>query len=94
MPALEMESEPLPDHPVDAAPRRRGRRILLLALLCLAGLVLIFLLWPREGEAGSGFPMDIEWAGEAGYASMAEGQIVRLRLNGDRVETEVLASGL
>jgi len=94
MPAAEGESEPLPENPVDAAPRRRGRRILLLALLCLAGLVLVFLLWPRDDPATTGFPMDIEWPGDVGYASMADGQIVRLRLDGDRIETDVLADGL
>jgi len=75
-------------------PRRRGRRILLLTVLVLAGLVLVFLLWPRNDPATNGFPMDIEWRGDVGYASMAEGQIVRLRLDGDRIETEVLAEGL
>ena len=94
MPVVELESEPLPDHSVDATPRRRGRRILLLAVLVvLASLLLVIKLLPDDQEA-TGFPMDIEWAGDAGYASMAEGQILRLRVDGDRVETDVLASGL
>ena len=90
----ELESEPLPEHTFDVERRRRGRRVLLLALLVvLAGLLLVIKLLPDDPEA-TGFPMDIEWSGEAGYASLAEGQIVRLRVEGDRVETDVLASGL
>jgi hypothetical protein len=39
-------------------------------------------------------PMDIEWDGDVGYASIGEGRILRLTVNGDRVETEMLADGL
>jgi Glucose / Sorbosone dehydrogenase len=92
MPAAELESEPLSDHQVDATPRRRSRVRLLAVLVALAALLLIFLAWPRD-SVETGFPMDIEWAGEVGYASMGDGQLVRLRVEGDRVTSEVLATG-
>lgn len=38
--------------------------------------------------------MDIEWADGIGYATAAEGEILQLSLEGDRVTTSVLASGL
>lgn len=93
MPAPELESEPLPDHQVDASPRRRSRVPLLALLVVLAGLLLIFLAWPRD-SVETGLPMDIEWSGDVGYASMGDGEIVRLRVEGDSVSSEVLASGL
>ena len=39
-------------------------------------------------------PMDIEWADGFGYATVAEGEILRLTVDGDRVESTVIASGL
>src|SRR5262245_2238882 len=39
-------------------------------------------------------PMDIEWVGDHGYATVAEGEIVRLTIDGDRVEMSTVASGL
>jgi hypothetical protein len=91
--AAELESEPLPDNRVDATPRRRSRVRLLALLVVLAGLLLAFLAWPRD-RVETGFPMDIEWAGEVGYASMGDGEIVRLSVEGDQVSSEVLAGGL
>lgn len=38
--------------------------------------------------------MDIEWAGDVGYATVAEGDILRLTVEGDRVSTAVIGSGL
>jgi len=38
--------------------------------------------------------MDIEWADGFGYATVAEGDILRLTIDGDRVESTVIASGL
>ena len=38
--------------------------------------------------------MDIEWTGDAGYATLADGRLVRLSLQGDRIETDTLADGL
>ena len=39
-------------------------------------------------------PMDIEWVNGHGYASLAEGRLLRLTQDGDRVSAEVLADGL
>jgi hypothetical protein len=38
--------------------------------------------------------MDIEWAVDFAYASIGEGQILRLTVDGDRVERQVLLEGL
>ncbi len=46
----------------------------------------------REAEAAT--PMDIEWADGFAYASIGEGQILRLTVDGDAVEREMLVDGL
>ena len=38
--------------------------------------------------------MDVEWADGFGYATVAEGDILRLTVEGDRVASSVIASGL
>jgi hypothetical protein len=76
--------------------RRRRNRLILIGMLIVIGLVAIAIGWAmqaeREAEAVS--PMDIEWAEGFAYASVGEGQILRLTVDGDRVESEVLADGL
>lgn len=75
--------------------RRRNRLIVICALIVI-GLGLIWwgtrLTQEREAEAAS--PMDIEWVDGFAYASIGEGKILRLTVNGDQVEREVLVDGL
>ena len=75
-------------------PRASTARILLLLALVLAGLTLAVALWPHGGQQADVMPMDIEWSGEIGFATLADGRLVRLRLVGDRIETDTLADGL
>lgn len=73
---------------------RRPARLALLIGLIAVGVGLIVLLWPTGDEAADLMPMDIEWAGDTGYATLADGRLVRLSLSGDRIETETLAENL
>ncbi|MEO6578315.1 MAG: PQQ-dependent sugar dehydrogenase [Candidatus Limnocylindria bacterium] len=76
--------------------KRRRNRLLLLVALIVAGVAAIWIGLgqnaQREAEAAT--PMDIEWDGDVGYASIGEGQLLRLTVDGDAVVTEVLADGL
>lgn len=72
---------------------RRPARFALLIGLIAVGLVLIAYLWPA-GDPPTALPMDIEWVGDVGYATLADGRLVRLRLEGDSVRTDTLADGL
>lgn len=74
----------------------RRNRLILLALLLVAGLGLIWL-GTRLGEqrtADAVTPMDLEWVDGFAYASVAEGRILRLTVEGDDTASEVVASGL
>lgn len=75
---------------------RRRNRLLLIGALIVIGLVAVAIGWSmqREREAADVSPMDIEWADGFAYASVAEGQVLRLMVDGDDVETEVVADGL
>ena len=74
--------------------RTRSARLALLVVLIAAGSALIGFRLLQPSEALVVTPMDIEWADGFAYATVAEGQVLRLTVDGDRVETEVLASGL
>jgi hypothetical protein len=76
--------------------RRRRNRLLLIGLLIVIGIVAIAvgLSMQEEREAQRVSPMDIEWVDGFAYATVGEGQLLRLTLDGDRVHTEVLADGL
>jgi Glucose / Sorbosone dehydrogenase len=71
------------------------RRALLLGVVAAAVLLGVSV-WLRVVSAPESHatPMDIEWADGFGYATVAEGDVVRLTVEGDRVEWSVLASGL
>jgi hypothetical protein len=71
----------------------RWRALLLLALI-VAGIGLIVVDLLREEEQAAGTPMDIEWVDDVGYATLGEGRILRLTLDGNAVRSEVLADGL
>ena len=76
-------------------PSTRRNRIGLLVALISVGLVLIAVALTRPPEESVRLtPMDIEWAGDFAYATVGEGQILRLTVDGDRVERSVLADGL
>lgn len=60
----------------------------------VAGVALIAVLWARRAQPADVMPMDIEWAGDVGFATLADGRLVRLILSGDRIETDELADGL
>ena len=74
--------------------RTRFARLALLVVLIAAGSAVIGLRLLQPPEARVVTPMDIEWADGFAYATIAEGDILRLTVSGDRVETDVLASGL
>lgn len=75
--------------------RTRRNRLILLALLIALGLAAIGYGLSRQQQASAKVtPMDIEWAVGFAYATVGEGQILRLTVDGDRVESEVLATGL
>jgi glucose/arabinose dehydrogenase len=59
-------------------------------------LLVIAAVWAQATKTNdmAATPMDIEWSDDAGYATVAEGSILRLRVDGDRVETTEIASGL
>jgi hypothetical protein len=64
--------------------------------LIVVGLVLTYigLLQLDQREAERATPMDIEWVGDVGYATTGEGQVLRLTVNGDRIDREMLAEDL
>jgi hypothetical protein len=76
--------------------RRRRNRLLLIGALIALGIVAIVvgLSMQQERETQRLSPMDIEWVDGFAYATVGEGQVLRLTLEGDRVVTEVLAGGL
>ena len=74
--------------------RRRRTRLLLLSLAIAIGVFLILLITRDADKASMGTPMDIEWAGGFGYTSMAEGQILRLDVRGDRIDSSVIVDDL
>ena len=74
--------------------RSRSARLVLLGVLIAAGAALIGYRLLQPTETSQATPMDIEWADGFGYASLAEGDILRLTVNGDEIETEALAEGL
>lgn len=75
--------------------RRRNRLVLLLALI-IAGSGLIWLGLPAndQREAERAAPMDIEWADGFAYASIGEGAILRLTIDGEVVARQTLVDGL
>lgn len=75
---------------------RRRNRLLLIGLAIAIGLALIWfgIQLNDEREAEAATPMDIEWVDGFAYASVAEGQILRLTVEGDRVQRETLLDGL
>jgi glucose/arabinose dehydrogenase len=78
---------------------KRRNRLIVLSVLVAAGLGLIaFALTrpPGQGIGGDLSPMDIEWVpdGDFAYATVGEGQILRLTVDGNRVSSTVLADGL
>jgi glucose/sorbosone dehydrogenase len=77
----------------DGVTVRRGR-LTLLAVLVALGLALIAVRLTAEPHQDRSTPMDIEWVDGHGYASLAEGRLLRLTQDGDRLSTEVLAEGL
>ena len=76
--------------------KRRRNRLVLIAGLIVIGLGLVWLgvQMGEQREAEAATPMDIEWAGDFAYASIGEGQILRLTVAGDAVEREMLTDGL
>ncbi len=76
--------------------RRRRNRLILLGLLIVVGLLLAWLgvRLNEEREAEAATPMDIEWVDDFAFASIGEGRILRLTVDGDRVVSEVVAEGL
>jgi sugar lactone lactonase YvrE len=76
-------------------PTARRNRISLLVALIAIGLVLVAVavMRPRQ-ESVAVTPMDVEWAGDFAYATVGEGQILRLTVDGDRIASTVLADGL
>lgn len=76
--------------------KRRRNRLLLLSGLIVIGLALIWVGLRQDDQrrTEAATPMDIEWVDGFGYASIAEGRILKLTTSGDRVEREVLADGL
>ena len=75
--------------------RTRRNRLILMSILVVAGIGLIaYGITRPPAESSSVTPMDIEWADGFGYATVAEGDILRLTVDGDRVESSVIASGL
>ena len=80
---------------VRPVPRTRRNRLLLLMFAIALGLMVIAIVVTRAPDEPAAItPMDIEWAKDFAYASVGEGRILRLTVEGDRVETEVLADGL
>ena len=75
---------------------RRRNRLFLLAVLIALGLVAIWIgvSMQSEREADAVSPMDIEWADGHAYATLGEGQILKLTVDGDEIQREVLAEGL
>lgn len=65
-------------------------------VLSIIGLALIWVALQRKErrteEAVT--PVDIEWVDDFAYASLGEGQILRLTVDGDEVEREILLDGL
>src|SRR6188472_625100 len=78
--------------------RTRRNRLILISVLIAAGLGLIAfaLIRPQGGSAADLSPMDIEWVpdGDFAYATVGEGEILRLTVDGDRVGFAELADGL
>src|SRR6188472_2700779 len=78
--------------------RRRRNRLILISVLVAAGLGLIAfaLIQAPRGSAADLAPMDIEWVGDGdfAYATVGEGEILRLTVDGDRVSSTELADGL
>jgi hypothetical protein len=76
--------------------RRRRHRMLLFGTLIVVGIGLIAFGLTREAarESEALTPMDVEWVDDFAYASVAEGRILRLTVDGDRIETDTLADGL
>jgi hypothetical protein len=73
---------------------RRNRLIVLVVLVALGLAAMAFALTRPPDEPATLTPMDIEWADGFAYATVGEGQVLRLTVDGDRVESEVLATGL
>lgn len=73
---------------------RRNRLILLILAIALGLAVIAYGLTRPQEEVANVTPMDIEWADGFAYATVGEGQILRLTVEGDRVESEGLATGL
>jgi Glucose / Sorbosone dehydrogenase len=48
----------------------------------------------RPADPLDGTPMDIEWLDDHGYATLGEGDILRLTVDGNRVDGRVVAEGL
>jgi hypothetical protein len=58
--------------------------------------MVVAVVWLQATDGGDAAvtPMDVEWADDVGYATVAEGAILRLTVEGDRVETTTIADGL
>jgi sugar lactone lactonase YvrE len=74
----------------------RRTRLLVLLMLIAVGLAMIGYAVARQPEPSrdDGTPLDIQWMGEFGFATLGEGQIVRLTVDGEEVRQEMLADGL
>jgi Glucose / Sorbosone dehydrogenase len=70
-------------------------RILLLGLLA-SGIALLAVVWvqSRSASVGDVLPMDVEWVESHGYASVADGRILRLTIRGDEVRSTAFVDGL
>ncbi len=74
--------------------KRRSTRLLLILGGIVVGVAFIVIGLTREEEDEALSPMDIEWADGFAYASVGEGQILRLTIESDEIKTDVLADGL
>lgn len=76
--------------------KRRRNRLILLGILITLGLMLmaVAVRMNYQREAERAMPMDIEWVDDFAYASIGEGRILRLSVDGEVVTTEILVDGL
>jgi hypothetical protein len=76
--------------------KRRRNRLLIIGVLIVIGVALIGLglQLNEQREAEAAAPMDIEWVDDFAYASIGEGRILRLTVDGEQVGREVLVDGL
>lgn len=74
--------------------RRRSRLILIGGVVIGVALIWLGVSLNERRAEDAAMPMDIEWADGFAYASIGEGQILRLDVDGDTVRREVLLDGL